>query len=658
MCGLAGAFLAEPERRAASAGRQMAGALCHRGPDDEGTWRSDAGTVELVHRRLSILDLSPEGHQPMISASGRYVIAFNGEVYNHLQLRSQLSGVAWRGHSDTETMLAAVERWGVEGAVGRFVGMFAFALWDRERDELALVRDRLGIKPLYYGFTAAGLLFASELGALRAHPTFDGPIDRDALHLLLRYNSIPAPHTIYRNVSKVMPGTLLRFRAPRRAALQATTYWSGLDIAAQGQATPFTGTPEEAVDQLEALLSDAVGMRMLSDVPLGAFLSGGVDSSTVVALMQAQSERPVRTFSIGSPDAGFDEAPYARAVAEHLGTDHTELIVTAQDALDVVPRLASMYDEPFADSSQIPTFLVSELARRSVTVSLSGDGGDELFGGYNRHVWAGRVWNSIRWMPQPIRAGVAWALTGIAPEAWDRGFEWADGALPAALRHRMPGYKVHKLAGALGARAPMDLYRRLASQWLNPEHLVVGGSEPPVLPDEVERLDDFTAQMMLADLLRYLPDDILTKVDRASMAVSLEARVPLLDHRIVEFAWTLPMDLKRRDGQSKWVLREVLYRHVPRALIERPKTGFGIPLGDWLRGPLREWAEDLLSEQRLRDEGYFQPEPIREAWTQHQAGTHTWEHPLWTVLMFQAWHERHDKQPTHQASMSGGHTDG
>lgn len=617
----------------------MIAPLVHRGPDDAGTWESEDGRVALGHRRLSILDLSPEGHQPMRSPSGRYVIAFNGEVYNHQALRGELPGVAWRGHSDTETMLAAIERWGVEVAVRRFVGMFAFALWDRERDVLWLVRDRLGIKPLYYGFTTSGLLFGSELNAFRHHPSFEAEVNREALPLLLRYNSIPAPHTIYKGAFKLRPGTMLRFRAPHREAMEEAVYWSAADVAAEGQAHPFLGSPEDAVDQLEALLHEAVGMRMLADVPLGAFLSGGVDSSTVVALMQAQSGRPVRTFSIGSPDAGYDEAPDARAVADHLGTDHTELYVTAKDALDVVPLLPTMYDEPFADSSQIPTFLVSQLARDSVTVALSGDGGDELFAGYNRHVWAERVWGGMRWIPHPARKVLERGLTSISPDAWQRGFDAAGSFLPAAFRHRRPGFKLHKLAGGLPARSPLELYHRLASLWPAPADLVLGVEEPQFQVDGTERLRDFPSQMMMLDMQRYLPDDILTKVDRASMAVSLEARVPLLDHRVVEFAWRLPLDLKLRDKQSKWVLRQVLYRHVPRDIIERPKAGFGIPLGAWLRGPLREWAETLIDEQRLRAEGFFDPSPIRQAWTQHQAGTHAWEHPLWTVLMFQAWLE-------------------
>jgi asparagine synthase (glutamine-hydrolysing) len=641
MCGLAGAFFEQSfaEGEARRQVEAMCAALHHRGPDDSDVWLDASCRLALAHRRLAILDLSPEGRQPMVSPSGRYVIAYNGEVYNHAALRPELSGVQWRGHSDTETMLAAIDRWGVKSALTRFVGMFAFALWDRDEQALWLVRDRLGIKPLYYGFTSIGLLFASELGAFRAHPEFQGEINRDALHLLMRYNAILAPHTIYRNVFKLSPGTMLCVRAPRREAMEETIFWSASDVAAEGQQQRFSGRPTEAVQQLEALLREAVGLRMLADVPLGAFLSGGVDSSTVVALMQAQSNRPVRTFSIGTPETGFDEAPHARAIAAHLGTDHTELNVTPAEAMEVVPRLAAMCDEPFADSSQIPTFLVSQLARRSVTVALSGDGGDELFAGYNRHVWAERIWRAIRPVPHLLRGALASGITAVAPGTWDRWFTLAKPVLPKAARYRMPGYKLHKLASSLAAQSPLDLYRRLASQWTDPSRLICGGQEPTFSLDGTPEVGDFPSRMMLLDMQRYLPDDILTKVDRASMAVSLEVRVPILDHRVVEFAWRLPLSLKLRDGQSKWVLRQVLYRYVPRALIERPKSGFGIPLGDWLRGPLRDWAEALLDERRLREQGYLHPAPIRTAWREHLAGTHNREYQLWTVLMFQAWLE-------------------
>lgn len=646
MCGIAGIFnksLFNGEDLSPII-EHMLDALAHRGPDDLGVWKDQSQGVWLGHLRLAILDLSPEGHQPMLSYSQRYVLIFNGEIYNHIALRNALGPRQWRGHSDTETILSAIETWGVEAAVKRFVGMFAFALWDRERKTLWLGRDRLGIKPLYYGFTTDGLLFASELKALQMHPAFEGKICRDALHYLLRYNSIPAPHTIYEGVFKVMPGTLLRIRAPKSEAIDKVVFWSVADVAQQGQQRPFMGTPEEAVNQLEVHLKDAVRDRMLADVPLGAFLSGGVDSSTVVALMQAQSERPVQTFSIGARDADLDEAPYARAVAQHLGTDHTELYVSSDEALDVVPKLATMYNEPFADASQIPTFIVSQLARRSVTVALSGDGGDELFGGYNRHVWAERVWRLIEVVPSPLLGAFSRGLKEVAPSTWDTWFQRVAPVLPKVMQHRSYGYKLHKLANGLEAKSRLELYHRLSSQWMTPSELVLGGNEVPLALSGLDHLPNFQAKMMLLDMQRYLPDDILTKVDRASMAVSLEARVPLLDHRVVEFAWRLPLALKLRDGLSKWVLRQVLYRYVPKQLIERPKAGFEIPLAEWLRNALRPWAEELLDGQRLREEGFFNPVPIRTAWAQHIAGTHNWAHQLWTVLMFQSWLEQQGNQ--------------
>jgi asparagine synthase (glutamine-hydrolysing) len=616
--------------------QQMTDRLAHRGPDDSGVWSDPARGIWLGHRRLSVLDLSREGHQPMVSETGRYVLVYNGEVYNHLPLRQEVGGATWRGHSDTETILAAVERWGIESAVTKFVGMFAFALWDREVNELWLGRDRVGVKPMYYAWTASGLLFGSELTALRMHPLFCSEIDRVGLQLLVRYSSVPAPHTIFRDAFKLRPGTLLRVSLPHRDAVEELTYWSVSEVARNGQECQFSGSREDAVDRLEELLLEAVQMRMLSDVELGAFLSGGVDSSTVVALMQARSGRPVRTFSIGSPDASFDEAASARQVALHLGTHHTELVIDAADALEVVPLLATLYDEPFADSSQIPTYLLSKLARQNVTVALSGDGGDELFGGYNRHVWAGRVWTITRRLPLWLRRAAGRTLTAVAPGTYDCWFVQAGRVLPRPLRHRLPGYKLHKLASVLDCSSPLQLYERLAAQWPHTAQPVIGGPQHMGLREGVN-LAEFPSQMMLMDMERYLPDDILTKVDRASMAVGLEVRVPILDHRVVEFAWQLPLRYKICEGQSKWVLRQVLHRYVPLKLVDRPKAGFGIPLGSWLRGPLRDWAEDLLDEERLTDEGYFDPGPIREAWQQHLAGTHSWEYALWTVLMFQAW---------------------
>lgn len=641
MCGLTG-FLdssaSQSEADALATVRRMADTLVHRGPDDAGSWVDPSVGLALGFRRLAIIDLSPAGHQPMLSASGRLVIVFNGEVYNAPDLRTDLQAQGraphFRGHSDTEILLAAIEAWGLAAALARSIGMFAFALWDTHTRQLSLVRDRLGVKPLYYGWAGRTLLFGSELKALRAHPAFRAEIDRDALALLLRANCVPGPASIYRNIKKLPPGTVLTVEpaAPGQGELRA--YWSAHRVAEAGVADPFPGTAEEAVAALETLLRDAVRLRMVADVPLGVFLSGGVDSAAVTALMQAQSGRPVRTFSIGFAEDDFDESRYARAVARHLGTAHTELVVTPAEAQAVIPRLPTLYDEPFADSSQIPTYLVAALARRHVTVSLSGDGGDELFGGYNRYVGGRRLWRAFGWLPRGVRRGLAGALRRLTPQRWDA----LARLLPRGLRPRQLGDKLAKLSDVLPADGIDAFHALLASHWHDPAAVVLGASraalpQPPPSP----RLPDETLHMMYLDLVGYLPDDILVKVDRASMGVSLEAREPLLDHRLVEFAWRLPRALKIRGGQGKWPLRQVLYRHVPRALIERPKSGFALPLGDWLRGPLRAWAEALLDEGRLKREGYFQAAPIRARWAEHLAGRHNWQYHLWDVLMFQAW---------------------
>ena len=627
--------------------KRMADTIAYRGPDDAGYWCDEDHRVGLGHRRLAIVDLSLAGHQPMQSASGRYIIAFNGEIYNHLLLRQELRATgqtpSWRGHSDTEMLLAGFDAWGIQGTVERATGMFAFAVWDRQTKALTLARDRLGEKPLYYGWQGRGngavFLFGSELKALRAHPDFENNINRGALGLHLRHNYIPSPYSIYEGISKLLPGSLLTVSLQLREP-QVRAYWSGAQVAESGLANAFEGDAEQAVDALEVLLKDAVRQQMMADVPLGAFLSGGVDSSTVVALMQAQSSRPVKTFTIGFNEEGYNEAVHAKAVARHLGTDHTELYVTAEQARAVIPLLPTLYDEPFSDSSQIPTYLVSGLARQHVTVSLSGDAGDELFCGYNRYQMTANLWRKLTAVPLPLRKLAARGLTSISPQSWNRLADALARFLPSSARLANVGDKLHKGAGVLSSQSADALYLGLVSHWHDPASVVIGGHEPPTLltgnVPALNGLDD-VQRMMALDMLTYLPDDILTKVDRAAMGVSLETRVPFLDHRVVEFAWSLPQSMKLRDGQSKWALRQVLYRHVPKALIERPKMGFGVPIDIWLRGPLRGWAEDLLSEARLKREGFFNPAPIRRKWAEHLSGQRNWQYHLWDVLMFQAW---------------------
>jgi len=623
----------------------MATAILHRGPDDAGVWVDAHAGIALAHRRLSILDLSPAGHQPMCSSSGRFVTAFNGEIYNHSELRTELEALgrapSWRGHSDTETLLAGFEVWGIEATLKKSIGMFAIALWDKQTHLLTLARDRMGEKPLYFGWQGSGehrsFLFGSELKALKQHPAFAAPIDRDALCLLLRHNYIPAPYSIYQGISKLEPGCLLTVSLEQLEP-KIGKYWNTLEVASAGIKDQFTGSANEAVDALERIAKDAVRQQMMADVPLGAFLSGGIDSSTVVALMQAQSARPVKTFTIGFNEEGYNEAQHAKVVARHLGTEHTELYVTSQQAMDVIPRLPSLYCEPFADSSQIPTFLVSQLARQHVTVSLSGDAGDELFCGYNRYQITKDLWSKISLAPSPLRALAAKGITSIAPKQWDRIARF----IPGSSQYVSVGDKLHKGAGVLASHIVDELYLGMVSHLRDPSTWVIGGKEPLTrLTGEHAALNglDPVERMMALDAVSYLPDDILVKVDRAAMGVSLESRVPFLDHRIVEFAWSLPLEYKLRDGQTKWPLRQVLYRYVPRELIDRPKMGFGIPLHDWLRGPLREWAEELLGEERLRREGFFHPEPIRQKWVEHLSGQRNWAALLWNVLMFQAWLE-------------------
>lgn len=633
--------------------RRMADQISHRGPDDAGYWSDTQQRIVFGHRRLAIIDLSPAGHQPMPSSSGRHIIAFNGEIYNHLQIRKQLESAGrapqWCGHSDTETLLAGFDAWGVQGTLERAVGMFAFAVWNKETATLTLGRDRLGEKPLYYGWQGKGhdavFLFGSELKALRAHPLFEHRINRGALSLQMRHNYIPAPYSIYEGIAKLPPGSLLEISLNRREP-KVWRYWSGIEKAEQGVANPFCGNAEEAVAELESVLKTAVSQQMAADVPLGAFLSGGIDSSTVVALMQAQSSRPVKTFSIGFHEEGYNEAEHAKAVARHLRTEHTELYVSAKQAMDVIPYLPALYDEPFSDSSQIPTFLVSQLARQHVTVSLSGDAGDELFCGYGRYAQTANLWRKMSAGPLPLRRLAAIGLTSLSPQSWNRIAGSLEGLLPRSLRHISVGDKLHKGADVLDSQSIDALYLRMMSHWHDPASIVIGGYEPVTVMNAGSRagtgLND-VQHMMLLDMLAYLPDDILVKVDRAAMGVSLETRVPFLDHRVVEFAWRLPQSMKVRDGQTKWALRQVLYKHVPRALIERPKMGFGVPIGEWLRGPLRNWAESLLESSRIQSEGFFHPMAVRQKWEEHVSGHRNWQYLLWDVLMFQSWLE-HQKQ--------------
>jgi asparagine synthase (glutamine-hydrolysing) len=648
MCGFAGIIdfdrgTAEQPLRLAAA--HMASTVRHRGPDDSGVWIDPVAGIALGHRRLAILDLSPAGHQPMTSASGRYVIVYNGEIYNHQELRREVDSCAngsfaFRGRSDTEVMLAAFERWGVPLTLSRLNGMFAFALWDRRDRRLYLGRDRMGEKPLYYGWVGKTFLFGSELKALKAHPFFIAQINRDALALYMRHSCIPAPHSIFRGVYKLPPGTLLTLDSNADGNAKPVPYWSLEKVARDGGRAILPYPEAESLKMLESLLREAVRIRMVADVPLGVFLSGGIDSCIVAALMQTQSGRPVRTFSIGLHESDYNEAHYAAEVARYLGTDHTELYVTHDDALAVIPLLPEIYDEPFADSSQIPTLLLSRMARQQVTVALSGDGGDELFGGYNRHVWSAGIWRTLGRLPKAARRAVASVINEVSRERWDSLFQVFEPALPKRVKHRMPGYKLHKLASILPAADLESAHLALVSHWANPGSIAIGAQEPYTLlttASDGASLSALTERMMLLDALTYLPDDILTKLDRASMAVGLEARVPLLDHRVVEFAWRIPLSMKVRNRQGKWIMRQLLNRHVPPRLIDRPKSGFGVPLNTWLRGPLRDWAEALLDERRIRSEGFFKSQPIREKWDEFLSGRGAWEYHLWDVLMFQAW---------------------
>jgi asparagine synthase (glutamine-hydrolysing) len=644
MCGITGILTSRgvSSDQLAEYGRRMTSVIRHRGPDDSGVWFDPSSGVMLGFRRLAIVDLSEQGHQPMVSASGRYTIIFNGEVYNHVAIRRELegAGIGFRGHSDTEVILGSFDRWGIEQSVRRFIGMFGMAVWDAERRELSLIRDRLGIKPLFVHHQAGWISFGSELKALIAGPLFDRTIDQEALTAYLRFLYVPAPRTIFQHTIKLLPGHILTISNPSAPLPSPVPYWSVSEVARNGLESPWTGTDEEAIDELERLLTDAVRLRMQADVPLGALLSGGIDSSAVVGLMQHSSERPVKTFTIGFDQKEYNEAAHARSIAEHLGTEHVDLQLTGEDALKIVPMLGEMFDEPLADPSQIPTYLVCQLARQAVTVALSGDGGDELFSGYNRYLSGESLIHRFERWPGGVRRLSARGISVLPASLWDRVGSAAGRLFPRA-NTRLFGEKVHKIADLLRADSPAGMYQSLVSAWPEPARLVSRGKEPQddVLGilgkaeyEDVPLLD----RMMLADQRTYLPDDLLAKLDRASMAVSLEARVPILDHRIVELSWRLPRRLKVRDGRGKWILRQVLYRHVPPNLVDREKMGFSVPLTKWLTGPLRDWARDLLLGPSASG-GVFDTLELRRAWAQFDGGNHRRAAGIWALLMFQAW---------------------
>ena len=636
MCGIAG-YIGET-KNPSDCLTKMAQAINHRGPDSNGLWIDQEG-IGLAHTRLSILDLSTAGHQPMHSVSGNYVLIFNGEIYNHKYLRSELESISnrnWLGHSDTETLLASIEEWGIEDTLAKVKGMFAIALWDKKSKNLFLSCDRIGEKPLYYGWVNEQFVFASELKSIKEFPTFNNEIDRNSLAMFLRFNSIPAPYSIYENIYKLEPGQIVKIDSKSKQ-IQKNSFWSIEEAYKNGNMNKFTGTSKEAVDKLEHLLSSAVSSQMQSDVPLGAFLSGGVDSSTIVALMQSFSNSKVNTFTIGFNSKEFDEAKHAAQVAKYLGTDHYDKYVTDSDALNVIPNLPNIYDEPFADSSQIPTFLVSEFAKQKVTVALSGDAGDELFGGYNRYIFSEKTLNNALKAPSIIKKLVSKIILSLPEEKWNR---LLSGSMSKSFSNI--GNKLHKTADILSSKSIRDLHFRLVSQIHNPSEWIKHTNEyESKLNDDIVRFKELNSieSMMAYDLISYLPTDILTKVDRAAMSVSLETRIPFLDIDVIEFSSSLPIEYKIRNGVSKWALREVLYKHVPKDLIERPKMGFGVPLAEWLRGPLKDWAESLLDEKRLHQEGFFNVEFVRDKWLQHLSGNRNWSYQLWNILMFQAWLE-------------------
>lgn len=654
MCGIVG-FISRDNVVKAEVISRMSSTLTHRGPDDSGYWLNQQAGLALGHRRLSIVDLSPLGHQPMHSSCGRYVIVFNGEIYNFIEVKKKLEDQyaslvgTWRGNSDTEVMLAAISSWGLEAALESFVGMFAFALWDTRERLLHLARDRVGEKPLYYGEVNESFVFGSELKAILAFPNANLEIERNSIASLMQFGYVASPQSIYRGIHKLPSGSILSIVVSEQGRFRygkPKQYWSIQRKDIESCRSRFALRDDSSlIDELHDLLQSSVEQQMLADVPLGAFLSGGVDSSLIVGLMQAKSKRSVKTFTIGFHEPRFNEANYAKAVAHHLGTEHTELYVSSSQAAEVIPHLPEIYDEPFADSSQIPTFLVSQMTRNHVTVALSGDGGDELFGGYPRYQFGGKLWGRINKSPKWARHAVSSLINSMSAKAWD---QILDPVLPNRFHDAINGHRLHRLAQLFDSTDLDQMYCRLVSQWQEPNNLVLGLTETGLKgAGKMSAYTELSAlnRMRQFDIARYLPDDILTKVDRASMSVSLETRAPMLDHRLVEFAWNLPERVLVREGQGKWLLRQVLDRYVPRNIIERPKAGFAIPLGDWLRGNLKDWAENLLDEKKLREQGFLDPKPIRRMWREHLSSTHDRQAYLWNVLMFQAWLEKKHIHP-------------
>ena len=645
MCGISGFLDASLSRSSHSLERialRMAEAIDYRGPDVAGSWSDVTNGIAFAHRRLSIIDLSPTGNQPMTSSCGRFVTVYNGEIYNAEDIRKQLIAegcTKYNGHSDTEVMLEGFSVWGIKTTIKKLNGMFALAIWDKQSEKITLVRDRLGIKPLYWSLQNGKFLFGSEMKALYAHPDWEGDINHNAIASFLRHNYIPAPHSIHKHVQKLQPGQILSVDRKLSKEPVIEYFWTLEEAIRKGHENPFKGSDAELIDTLGDLLSDSVKRQMIADVSLGAFLSGGIDSSTVVSLMQKQSNRPIKTFSIGFEEEGYNEAQHAAIVAKHLGTEHTELYVSPEEALTVVPKLAHMFDEPFSDSSQIPTYLVSSMTKKYVDVALSGDGGDELFAGYNRYLQSIKIGNTIGRMPMFMRKGGAELIKCFSSEFWDSIFNF----VPKSKRPKQAGDKIHKLASVL-CEDEDGFYRRLISHWANPENVVKFSTEPKgiIWASETKELTpNFVERMRYLDMCTYLPDDILTKVDRASMALSLETRVPILDHRVVEFAWSISPERLIKNNQGKWPLRQLLYRHVPQSIIDRPKMGFGVPIDIWLRGPLKNWAEDLLNPSMIKKHGILNSAPIWQKWQEHLSGRHNWQYHLWDILMLQAWCEKY-----------------